>query len=143
MPVERGPRLIELRFPAQSDRLRLLRGTVREAAAMTGCDAELIEQLVLAVNEACMNIIQHGYRNDPTGEIIVEILNNDDRLVFRLRDYAPRVDPAAIRSRPLDEIRPGGLGVHLITEVMDEAVFLDPPDGVGNLFQMTKAIKTK
>jgi anti-sigma regulatory factor (Ser/Thr protein kinase) len=30
------------------------------------------------------------------------------------------VDPATIRSRDLDDIRPGGLGVHIIHEVMDE-----------------------
>ena len=38
----------------------------------------------------------------------------------------------------LSEVRPGGLGVHLIHTVCDEAVFLPPPPGVGNLFKLTK-----
>jgi sigma-B regulation protein RsbU (phosphoserine phosphatase) len=46
----------------------------------------------------------------------------------------------AIHPRPLDELRPGGLGTHFIRTVMDEVAFLPPPAGAGNLLQMTKRI---
>ena len=36
---------------------------------------ELSKKLVIAVNEACMNIIQHAYKGDESGEIIFEMLN--------------------------------------------------------------------
>ena len=36
-----------------------------------------------------------------------------------MTDYGRYIDPSRIASRPLDEIRPGGLGVHLIRSTMD------------------------
>jgi len=48
------------------------------------------------------------------------------------------VDVEKVCSRDLDDVRPGGLGVHLIDSLMDECGFIDPPEGVGNLFQMKK-----
>ena len=137
MPMQR---LTELRCAARADQLQGLRAAVRDAAQRSGCAPQLTEQLVLAVNEACMNVIQHAYRDAATGEIILEILNNDGVLVFRLADFAAPVDIAALKPRALDEIRPGGLGLHLIRTVMDEVVYLPPPPGVGNLLQMTKRI---
>ncbi|OGI48701.1 MAG: hypothetical protein A3E57_03380 [Candidatus Muproteobacteria bacterium RIFCSPHIGHO2_12_FULL_60_33] len=138
--MDTGERMIELRFPAQASRLKLLRSVVHDVALLCGGSDETAGKVVLAVNEACMNVIQHAYRNDPSGEISVELLNKHGRLVVRVRDFAPAVDPATVRSRALEDIRPGGLGVHLINEVMDEARFLPPPDGVGNLFEMTKKL---
>jgi anti-sigma regulatory factor (Ser/Thr protein kinase) len=41
----------------------------------------------------------------------------------RIDDYGQFVDPAQIKSRPLDDVRPGGLGVHLMQKVMDEVTY--------------------
>lgn len=133
-------RLAELRFPARAEHLQNMRAVVRDTALRCGCSAQLAEQLTLAVNEACANIIRHAYRNTAEGEIILEILNNGAALVFQLMDFAAPVDLAALRPRALDDIRPGGLGLHLIRAVMDEAVYLPPPPGVGNLLRMIKRI---
>ncbi len=132
--------LAELRFPARAEHLQELRTAVRTAALQCGCAQPLAEQLTLAVNEAAMNIIQHAYREAPTGEIILEIHNNGPELVFRLLDFATPVDRNALQSRDLDEIRPGGLGLHLIRTVMDKVEYLPPPPGVGNLLQLCKRI---
>ncbi len=40
-----------------------------------------------------------------------------------IEDDAMQVDPDTIRSRDLDDIRPGGLGVHIIREIMDEVSY--------------------
>ena len=132
--------LTELRLPARADQLQALRTAVRAAARQCGCAPQLTDQLTLAVNEAAMNIIQHAYRDSTTGEIILEILNNDAALVFRLLDFAAPADSAAFKSRDLDDVRPGGLGLHLIRSVMDEVVYLPAPPGFGNLLQMTKKL---
>ena len=98
--------LAELRFPARAEHLQKLRAAVRTAAQQCGCDPSLTDQLILAVNEAAMNIIQHAYRDAPTGEIILEIHNNGTELVFRLLDsphrwIPPRCDRAtSTRSGP-------------------------------------------
>jgi len=118
--------------------LRLLRCVVRDAAAMIGLDGKETDAVLLAVNEACMNVMQHGYEMDPDGEIEVSIYCEPDALVVRIRDWSGPVDVSRVCSRDLDDIRPGGLGVHLIQSVMDESGFLEPPEGGGNLFEMKK-----
>jgi serine/threonine-protein kinase RsbW len=42
-----------------------------------------------------------------------------DRVRFVLRDYGRSCDPKYIRSRDLEDIRPGGVGVHIIRQVFD------------------------
>lgn len=133
-------RVVELRFPSEPDRLCIVRSLVKYTAEFAGCDAALAEQLVLAVNEACMNIIQHAYGEDSTGEIILEIFNNADTMKFRLQDYAAPVDIDKIKPRQLDELRPGGLGTHFIREIMDEVEVGHLEAGQGNYLEMSKRI---
>jgi len=132
--------LVFMRICSRPERLRLLRDVVRDAADIAGLDETGADAVVLAVNEACMNIIQHGYRMDPAGRIDIRVSREPGALVFQLRDYAGRVDVSTVCSRDLDDVRPGGLGVHLIGCLMDESGFLDAPSDGGNLFQMKKFI---
>jgi anti-sigma regulatory factor (Ser/Thr protein kinase) len=130
-------------FCSKASRLKLMRSVIKDAAELAGLDDEQIDEVILAVNEACMNIIQHSYHMQPDGQIDVEISADEQSLLFKVRDYAPAVDHANCRSRNLDEVRPGGLGVHFIQTLMDESGFLVQPEDGGNLFQMKKYIRQK
>ena len=132
--------LFQLRFPALADNLKMMRCVVEAAACRAGCDPDLCTHIVIAVNEACMNIIQHGYVDDPTGEIEMEILNNGGVLEFQLRDSAPSIAIESVQPRALDDLRPGGLGTHFIREIMDEFTLTPGPNGTGNVWRLTKAI---
>lgn len=133
-------KLFEFRFPAKPERLCLVRALVKRSAEVLGCCDELADKLVIAVNEACMNVIQHGYNFDDSGEIMLEILNNGAEVVFRLTDGAELVDLEKVNPRDLDDVRPGGLGVHFIREIMDECDMGHLPNGEGNYLEMTKTI---
>ncbi len=135
--------LLSMSFCSQPNRLKLLRCVLRDVADMAGFNDEDTDAVVLAVNEACMNIIQHAYCMSPDGQIDLVIFQEADALVFQLRDYAACVDQDKVCSRDLDDIRPGGLGVHLMSCLMDEYGFLEPPTDGGNLFQMKKRIKER
>ena len=132
--------LVRLEVSARPDRLKLVRRAVSEAAALCGCGETLARDLILGVDEACQNVIRHAYGDDPGGEMIVEIRRKGDELIILLRDFAPPVDVDTVRPRNLDDLRPGGLGTHLISQVMDEVRFLPPPPGGGNLLRMVKRI---
>lgn len=132
--------LVRMSFCSHASRLKLLRSVVRDAADIAGLDDIQASEVVLAVNEACMNIIQHGYRMKPDGWIEMEVASDEQAVLFRLRDYAPAVDSATCCSRELEDVRPGGIGVHLIKTLMDEYGFLAEPEGGGNLLQMKKYI---
>jgi phosphoserine phosphatase RsbU/P len=132
--------LLTIRVPSQPDRLRLIRTSVAETAKLCGCVDAVGRDIVIAVDEACQNIIRHAYGGSPDGEIALEIQRHGDELVFLLRDFAKTIDVAAVKPRDLDDVRPGGLGTHFIREVMDEVTFLPPPSDGGNLLKMVKRL---
>jgi len=133
-------KLFELRFPAKPERLCLVRVLVKRSAQLLGCCDELSDKLVIALNEACMNVIQHAYKPEDSGEIILEILNNGSQIVFRLTDAAQLIDLDRVKSRDLEDVRPGGLGVHFIHEIMDDCDMGHLQNGKGNYLEMTKTI---
>lgn len=138
MTEDRGLPLA-LRFSARAGRLRRVRQAVCRHLMHAGCGETCARDVMTAVDEACQNIIRHAYRGGP-GDILLELRRDGDRLIVRLIDFAAPIDPSTVHPRPLDELRPGGLGTYLIRQLMDEIAFLPPPPGAGNLLQMTKTI---
>lgn len=130
--------LLELRFPAQADRMVVVRETVRSAARLCGFDEPTTHDIVLAVGEACQNVILHAYAGRDDGQILLDIRRGGDRMTLRVIDYGPPVDPDRVRPRDLQDVRPGGLGTHFIRQLMDTADFAPAPDGNGNVLRMTK-----
>jgi len=137
-----GKLLVDCEYQAKATQLAELRKLVRDCLKQEGCEQDFIQRMVLAVNEASMNIIQHSYANQDTGIFRIEIYKDGKELTFCLTDFAPAVDKKAIKSRDLDDIRPGGLGVHFINELMDQVEYLETPEkNYGNILQMKKQIE--
>ncbi len=132
--------LAQMRIPAKIDELRNVRRLVRATCRKAGCPVKTTNQIVLAIDEACSNVIRHGYGPDFTGDIELEILEEENELVFRLTDSAEPVDPAILERAPPDELRAGGLGIHLIRSVMDRVEYAEAPAGRVNLLLMRKRI---
>ncbi len=132
--------LLDWRCLADPKELGSIREQVRRTLAKVGCDDSAIGQIVLAIDEACANVIRHGYGGDNTQPIALRIERDEDQLIFKLHDKAPTVDPEAIQSRDLEDYRPGGLGVHFIDSVMDSRRYAAQTDEPGNLLIMTRRI---
>ena len=100
----------------------------------------------VSLDEALANIIKHAYAGADDRPIEVEVTaagtNGVETLQIRLRDYGRSVDPSEIRSRELHDVRPGGLGVHIMNEYMD-AVDYTPADGGGTVLTLTKKFPGK
>ena len=129
--------LIELQIPAQVDRIKLLRPGTEAAGRMCGLTETAARDVVLALDEACQNIILHGYKGRPDGTIAVALSCFADGLLIELRDTAPRIDPKRIEHRALSDIRPGKLGSYFMKTIMDRIEYLPAPGG-GNLLRMFK-----
>ncbi|MFM9996075.1 MAG: ATP-binding protein [Phycisphaerales bacterium] len=100
------------------------REMIAAVARRLGFTEEGCGQIALAVDEALCNVIRHGYDKRADGPIWLSVWpavlpNGDAGITIVIEDEAKQVDEAQIKSRDLDEIRPGGLGVHIIREVMD------------------------
>ncbi len=138
--------LLELQFPAHAAQMRSVRARLRETLDEQAVSPEMRDQLVLAVDEACTNIIRHAYCGaidcDGTDDTISLLLTRErDMLVFELRDEAPPVDPDKITARDLGECQPGGLGVPFIRTLMDDWELQPAPGGNGNILRMRKRLQ--
>lgn len=134
-------KLLEFQFPAKSEYLCVLRNKLREVIGPCSPSEDMLNCIILAVGEACMNIIEHAYCGDDAGDIIIEIEKQGDDMVFRLTDFAHRkTRQEEMKSRPLEEVRPGGLGCHIINEIMDEVKLIKCKTECGNVLQMIKKI---
>ena len=138
---------IELNITSHSGALPTVRSSVERMARLEGFDEANTHGLILAIDEALANVIKHGYdgRDDqPITVRLSRITSEDGRpgISVSVRDRGRQVDPSTIKGRPLDEVRPGGLGVHIIEAVMDEYQYRCPDDG-GMLLCMKKYVSRK
>jgi sigma-B regulation protein RsbU (phosphoserine phosphatase) len=134
--------LLDLQFPARAGQMRAVRATLRTALDAQEVGPELRDRLVLAVDEACTNVIRHAYCGECDQTITLQLMREHDMLAFELRDSAPHVDPARLTARDLSECKPGGLGIPFINALMDEWKLEPAPDGHGNVLRMRKRIGT-
>jgi serine/threonine-protein kinase RsbW len=108
---------------AEVKNLASIRDFVESAATALGFDAALIPNTQLAVDEAATNIMLHGYQGRG-GSLELEVERRGSDLVVCLRDEAAPFDPTTIPTPdltlPLAQRSPGGLGVHLMRQTMDE-----------------------
>ena len=104
-----------------------VRAAVMEAARSVGFAETDVSAIALAIDEAVCNVIKHGYRgrSGQPIEVMLEPLRRQGRIGLQVTicDRAPQVDPAGIAGRDLEDVRPGGLGTHIIRTVMDEVEY--------------------
>jgi sigma-B regulation protein RsbU (phosphoserine phosphatase) len=74
-------------------------------------------RIVLAADEAVTNIMRHTYQGAPDKPIVLSGEITEGHLHFRLRDEGPHVDFASLKGRALEDIKPGGLGLHLLKAI--------------------------
>lgn len=130
-----------LTLPADLDALARISAFITEAAELAGLDERATWQVQLAVDEAATNIIQHAYDDETPGDLTLTWACESDRFVVTLRDHGRRFDPQNVPTpditSSLEERQVGGLGIYLITRLMDEVRFDFHPQQ-GNLLTMVK-----
>jgi serine/threonine-protein kinase RsbW len=129
-----------LRTTAELKNLAEIRRFVEETASALGVAPAVISGVILAVDEAVSNIIAYGYQGQG-GAVEIEMGRERDALVIRLRDEAAPFDPTSAPppdlTLSLEQRAPGGLGIHLIKQVMDEVTHRVTPQG-GNELTLVK-----
>ncbi len=114
---------VELYITSDPSLLRMMRTVLSHICESIGFSCNETNKIVLAVDEACTNIIRHAYKNKYDQPIIITCNFFPDKLEIVIVDYGEPADAKKIKPRKLDEFRPGGLGVYLMTSVMDEVKF--------------------
>lgn len=120
------------------------RELVGSVAKRLGFDDLDCSKIALAVDEALCNIIRHGYQRRTDRPIWISIWPVENGggkpagIKIVIEDEAKQVEPVKMQGRELTDIRPGGLGVHIIREVMDEAQYERREGGEGMRLTLVK-----
>lgn len=98
-------------------------GVARDA----GFDSKQVYALQLAVDEACTNIIEHGYGGEGRGDIVCACDPSANGLTITLKDWGKGFDPKGIPKPdydvPLENLKPRGAGLYLMKKIMDKVQY--------------------
>lgn len=106
--------------------LSSVRGMVLSLTQRVGFDENACGHIALAIDEALANIIRHGYehREEEPIHMSIWVLQGEAKGIrIMIEDEAEQIDPELIQGRDLEDVRPGGLGVHIMREIMDDCRF--------------------
>lgn len=116
---------------------------VDEACEAVGIDMATAMKLNLAIEEAVVNVMNYAYPAGTVGNVSIEVLANDNQLTFVISDSGMPFDPTAEdevdTTLPAEERSIGGLGIHLIRQIMD-SVNYERTDGK-NILTLGKTLK--
>lgn len=119
----------ELIVKSTTNNLSIVRDFVREAALEAGADESAVDKIILAVDEACTNVIKHAYKYSPEGDINVSVRTDNNRFVIEITDQGIIFDPYGIPEPDIKkyykERRVGGLGMFLMKKLMDEVNYMN------------------
>lgn len=129
--MSRGDLLLSLELRSDPQMLCVVRSALGQLTEKLGFAEPECRAIVLAVDEALTNIIRHAYKGDTKRPIVASFRriqvhrNGARREAFEivLEDQGATVDRAKLCGRALEDVRPGGLGLHFIRESVDEVEF--------------------
>jgi serine/threonine-protein kinase RsbW len=134
-PLPVGMREVRLTIPARAEYVLLGRLALTGITRMRPLDDETMNDLKLAVTEACTNSVRHAYgENGGTVDIVFEL--HEDRLVVVVSDDGAGFDPDELVEA--GELTEGGLGIAIIRALVDEFEVGERGDGRGSRLRFVK-----
>jgi serine/threonine-protein kinase RsbW len=129
-------------LPSHPKYLSVVRAVTVGIATMAGINDMETEYIKLAVDEACSNVIRHAYKGDTGKKFAVKFRTTEKDLEIVLEDNGIKADPVNIKGRDLDDVRPGGLGIHFIKRAFDISEF-DKKKKNGNRLRLIRHLKER
>jgi serine/threonine-protein kinase RsbW len=119
--------MLNLSTTSETKNLALVRDFVSTAAKNAGFDDIAINNIIIAVDEAFTNVIKHAYKYSPNNPIDVSITIDNNKFNIIIKDKGTCFDPNSIPPPDMKEYfkqyKVGGLGMHLMKNLMDEVIY--------------------
>jgi len=128
---------VTLTVPSHPRYLYIIRSVLYPLVVEAGFGRKCARHVVLAVDEACSNIIRYAYEGAHDKPITITIMDEAERFVVRLRDLGKKAERSSIAPRSLEDVRPGGLGTHFMAVVF-ESVTYDTSQEQGTVLTLEK-----
>jgi serine/threonine-protein kinase RsbW len=120
---------VRLSLPSRPENVAVIRHVLGAFAEALRLPAELVEDMRLAITEACTNVVRHAYPEDEIGTIDVLIRPTGDRLELIVSDHGSGMGPSSDLSGP-------GLGLPMIAALADH-VEIEHAPGRGSRLAMS------
>ncbi len=132
----------ELMLPGNPSSLAMIRWVVTRLATAAGMSSEAIDQVEVAVDEACTNVLDHAYSAcNPKPPLHIQIDSNDERFVVDIIDQGKAFDAETYTEPKFPdhwlEGNERGVGMYLIRQFMDDVQYESFPN-VGNRMRLIK-----
>jgi serine/threonine-protein kinase RsbW len=136
----------KLQVKSRTENLSTIREFIQGFAASCGFKQDAIDNMTLACDEACTNIIKHAYQSYPDGEIVIKLKCEEKKLIITIIDYGKAFHPESIPEPDIQEYyrqhRVGGLGMYLMKTLMDDVKYVSIP-GKYNQVLLSKRINSQ
>lgn len=136
---------VMLQLPASAEYVDIVRLNLYGIASKMGFSYEDIEDMKVAVSEACNNSVLYAYdQEDGLVDVIFEV--SADALSITVKDEGESFDKAdasgeriTLHDKELNDVQVGGLGFYLMQALMDE-VNVVSEYGKGTVVTLTKKL---
>jgi serine phosphatase RsbU (regulator of sigma subunit)/anti-sigma regulatory factor (Ser/Thr protein kinase)/transposase len=136
------PRRFQLKVTAEERHLVEIRDFVQDVGEKLLIPQKILANTKLAVDEACTNVVKHGYKGEPGGFIEIVITGNGREFSIAIHDTGKGFDLRNVKSPDLkmyvETRKRGGLGVFIMNQLMDEVRYRAGHDG--NVLTMVKRL---
>jgi len=114
----------EINFPAKMSSLRIVRDFIEQIGKKYKFSEKIINSFKLVVDEACTNVIRHGYMDIKDGSITIRAIIRRLSLTFVIIDQGASFDPRQLKNPDLQKYiqigKKGGLGIFMMRKLMDD-----------------------
>ena len=122
------------------ENLRRVRALMTDILSISQISEQDSQMITLAIDEACSNIIKHGYKNNYNQKIDITVDLKTELLTITIIDEGIKFNIHSIEPRDVSKIRPGGLGIHIIKQVMDSVEYRQTSDGLNKVTLIKKLL---
>ena len=136
-PPPRNGDVVELRIPRSPAYVSVARRTVECVAQRLAFERAEIDDVKLAVGEACNNAIRHGSDDSDKAPVTIRCTVDSGGLAIEIRNYHPVGTPPPTTDPAPDFSKEGGLGFRMMRQLVDDVEFVWGED-----FALTRLTKT-
>ena len=111
--------VVELEIPSAPEYVGIVRQAVEGIARRMRFDAAQVEDLKLAVGEACTNAVKYSCHREGSPNVMVRCVVCPEALVVEIRNSIAESPSPEVPDEP-DLDREGGLGLYMMQQLVDQ-----------------------
>lgn len=130
---------VSICLPQEAETVSLIRAAVTNTLTLFGVADTCVEDIRLALSEACTNVIEHAALDD---EYEVRVQVDDDRCVISVKNSGNGFDATSLDGEMPDARSARGRGVAIMRAVVDHFHFTSSRE-TGTIVYLTKQLTVR